>query len=621
MRRIIALLCCFALFRSSDACTWQPFLDQTLSGDNREIYFQVTLEQCKALCCTTERPWCLAVEWRDDLNFQCNLLENSHMDGTSGETLSSNTQFSYYLKTPEGQINAHPQCTGDAEWATVAQTAILDKNAEVITGVTLDACKEACCEPQRAWCKSLEFRSTDGTCHLAVHKYGEVETHYNAQWDYWGPPLPSPPPPQAPNTGYFQPQQQQMGWHAARDYCENLGGILAVPHSQDDMDAIAGSRVHQNSWWIGVHDLDGDEVFMGLDGSTTWSTYHNWYRSGNNQQPTLSDGNQKCVVVRYQSGHKWVSNSCGTNRYFVCQWVAPPHPPAPPPNPPSPPAPPQPPPRPPGTELEALCQEGIIRFDHSYGPNAICCPSSCGTCGGAGCSTRDGSGGTVMQDCCCGTIYNDATECASSTDTGCRLALKPPPPSPPALPPPPAFPPWDTCSASDVSTFGSATRTQCLTWRNQVYPDAAFIVSAMTTETNGLCSYTLSNGAQRVDYLHISFSMICDDSATYTCLCYKASPPPPPALPCADDETGFWGDVTCESLTADASTDTSYTYGTIASPTSPPPPPMYPGVNPGCSCDSSTIIGSACRGTCSTFCLSRTPNLAHAYSPWPGIDY
>ena len=94
----------------------------------------------------------------------------------------------------------------------------------------------------------------------------------------------------------------------------------------------------------------------------------------------------------------------------------------------------------------------------------VCCPASCGTCGGPGCSSRPG--GSL---CCYGTISSMAVPCTSPAQTACvipSLPLSPPPL--PAPPPPPVSPTGQSITfdfsnvvANSGSGQGWTTSTTC----------------------------------------------------------------------------------------------------------------------------------------------------------------
>ena len=125
----------------------------------------------------------------------------------------------------------------------------------------------------------------------------------------------------------------------------------------------------------------------------------------------------------------------------------------------TPPPPVAPPLSPPPTSGQAVswCIDGV-----QYGN--VCCPASCGTCGGPGCSSRPG--GSL---CCYGTISSMAVPCTSPAQTACvipSLPLSPPPL--PAPPPPPVSPTGQSITfdfsnvvANSGSGQGWTTSTTC----------------------------------------------------------------------------------------------------------------------------------------------------------------
>ena len=413
--------------------TWSaPSLNQELNGANRESTFQQTVAVCQAECCA--RSWCIAIDYRSGhLNKECRLLEISHLDGT--HVLEAASGWDYYYKGPnvgDYTTNNNPACAGGGTattdvWYEQPNSAIRNRDLATSTVANVNECKTSCCNTW--WCNSFDHNTASGECHLTTYLWYEVDFYSISGIDYYQASYNMPPsPPRAPNTGYLNPALQQ-GWDDAAATCEGMGGMLAVPHNQAEWDAIVASRtgVSSTSFWIGIHSPAGNDIYRGLDGTYTFSTYTNWYTN----KPS-SSMDRRCVVARYQTGNGWVDNTCATLRNFVCQWVAPPTPFLPP----SPPAPPQPPPAPPGTVVPFTCPAGIRLTEHIYGTQHICCAASCGTCGGIGCNSRDASGSTQTQSCCAGHIVSGGIVCATLQDTGCILPDSPPPPSLPPRPPP-----------------------------------------------------------------------------------------------------------------------------------------------------------------------------------------
>ena len=62
------------------------------------------------------------------------------------------------------------------------------------------------------------------------------------------------------------------------------------------------------------------------------------------------------------------------------------------------------------------CKDGVVGY-HPENGKVICCASSCGICGGAGCSGRPG-GASV---CCTGNINANGVVCATDSDVACII--------------------------------------------------------------------------------------------------------------------------------------------------------------------------------------------------------
>ncbi len=57
------------------------------------------------------------------------------------------------------------------------------------------------------------------------------------------------------------------------------------------------------------------------------------------------------------------------------------------------------------------CDGGIPGIQASN----VCCPATCGTCGGSGCSTRDGGDGFTGREACCGSGVRSLGRMCSAT--------------------------------------------------------------------------------------------------------------------------------------------------------------------------------------------------------------
>ena len=63
------------------------------------------------------------------------------------------------------------------------------------------------------------------------------------------------------------------------------------------------------------------------------------------------------------------------------------------------------------------CARGLR---YGQAPTAVCCPASCGTCGGPGCASRPGG----RANCCRPQILHSGRRCSSANDTACAICKR-----------------------------------------------------------------------------------------------------------------------------------------------------------------------------------------------------
>ncbi|CBJ33613.1 expressed unknown protein [Ectocarpus siliculosus] len=86
-------------------------------------------------------------------------------------------------------------------------------------------------------------------------------------------------------------------------------------------------------------------------------------------------------------------------------------------------------PTPPPTDEVPMCDGGIVGIQQSD----ICCSSSCGSCGGTGCTSRDGG----SEACCGGGVRASGRFCSVTGEAPCMTGPAPTPEPTPAPTPPP----------------------------------------------------------------------------------------------------------------------------------------------------------------------------------------
>nr|XP_006815389.1 PREDICTED: uncharacterized protein LOC100369221 [Saccoglossus kowalevskii] len=116
-------------------------------------------------------------------------------------------------------------------------------------------------------------------------------------------------------------------WHAAKDHCESIGGVLASLHTQSVFQNVRTFIMNSNfdngvrGYWIGLNDLSTEGSFEWLNGDalgwTAWAT-----GEPNNSILQSVDG-QDCVQVWKKRTYKWDDNYCHAKRGYICQTLIP----------------------------------------------------------------------------------------------------------------------------------------------------------------------------------------------------------------------------------------------------------------------------------------------------------
>ncbi|MDP8254837.1 MAG: CotH kinase family protein [Candidatus Alcyoniella australis] len=102
-------------------------------------------------------------------------------------------------------------------------------------------------------------------------------------------------------------------WHNALNYCQYLGGSLAVPLDADDQLFLTNTLLGliDDDWWIGANDIDEDDVWTDPDG--TILSYLPW----GPDQPSESPGVDCATMDDYRDG-LWAGDYCSRPHPSVC---------------------------------------------------------------------------------------------------------------------------------------------------------------------------------------------------------------------------------------------------------------------------------------------------------------
>merc|ERR1711910_49536 len=124
------------------------------------------------------------------------------------------------------------------------------------------------------------------------------------------------------NPGCFRLEfNSSLTRHEALLLCESVGGFLAEPKNQDQVDMLAGLAQLEfdilglDSWWIGLTD-QGHEGRWVWEHSFTEADFTDWADGF----PTEEDNVADCAVMSHDQGWKWVDMACGDGlATAICQ--------------------------------------------------------------------------------------------------------------------------------------------------------------------------------------------------------------------------------------------------------------------------------------------------------------
>ncbi|XP_038044985.1 CD209 antigen-like protein E [Patiria miniata] len=106
-------------------------------------------------------------------------------------------------------------------------------------------------------------------------------------------------------------------WEASRSTCDEMGGLIAAPHSHEENEFIARMaqiEKHNYRLWIGCNDreAEGEWVCEGQKGKNSFLD-QNWDLGEPN-----SGSSENCAFTRWQANGKWHDVSCDRQLHAVC---------------------------------------------------------------------------------------------------------------------------------------------------------------------------------------------------------------------------------------------------------------------------------------------------------------
>ena len=124
-------------------------------------------------------------------------------------------------------------------------------------------------------------------------------------WHHWG-------------SSCYRVTETTFPWARARQECENLGGILAVPRSLQESDLVLTLIPVDKNAWIDCSSLETDGAVVCKEGNDEVA-FRNWDAG----QPGTGEG-EDCVLISRQHGsqRKWHDYFCGFGEFAVCKQPA-----------------------------------------------------------------------------------------------------------------------------------------------------------------------------------------------------------------------------------------------------------------------------------------------------------
>ena len=124
-------------------------------------------------------------------------------------------------------------------------------------------------------------------------------------WHYWG-------------NSCYKITETRFSWSDARDECRNLGGVLAVPSSDQENEVIVNWVPDDSNVWIDCNDQEVRGIWKCREGNVE-ITYRNW-------DPTQPNNkvNEQCVVLStmWEMKRQWFDVSCQRDNKAVCKMAA-----------------------------------------------------------------------------------------------------------------------------------------------------------------------------------------------------------------------------------------------------------------------------------------------------------
>lgn len=118
-------------------------------------------------------------------------------------------------------------------------------------------------------------------------------------------------------TGNFDLCAVKATWADAKTVCEIRGGQLASVLSEGEQVALeeAAWGLAEMDWWIGLNDLEKEDTFVWLDGTSP--EYIHWWE---NEPNDYGEQGEDCVAIAWWAWGYWNDAICWEQFPFICRY-------------------------------------------------------------------------------------------------------------------------------------------------------------------------------------------------------------------------------------------------------------------------------------------------------------
>ncbi|XP_034128488.1 macrophage mannose receptor 1-like [Drosophila guanche] len=115
---------------------------------------------------------------------------------------------------------------------------------------------------------------------------------------------------------FYIEENQKVNWHSALNICRELGGHLADPDSQQELNSIKQRLTRGRHYWLGISDLANEGLFLSQDTGKR-ATFLKWIYG----EPNNYGSYEHCVELKSQKDRPFLMNDapCGLKSYFICE--------------------------------------------------------------------------------------------------------------------------------------------------------------------------------------------------------------------------------------------------------------------------------------------------------------